>query len=249
MPERARDLDEFERLLDTQLGAAAERRYGSRPPSRARARLLLVVAAAAVALIVPVSLILPPSKRPVGAEPFVIRYHADSVTVSVTDAAIDPVEAERQLEKLNVDAVLEFVPTNPSLVGQLVAVGAVTDEIEYEQRDGRIESFTVPSDYTGWLRISLGRPAQPGERYEAHGPHERCLEFVGKAVSDVDDEAEALADKVEWELYNDEGTPMEKRGDPPSTGVVDELLPVSPEEVTVVVTPSGRVFGAAGHEC
>lgn len=242
MPERARDLNDFERVLGEQLAEAARRRY-SEPRRPKHPRLLVAAAAVIAATALPVALIATSGGNPAGAAPFEFIYDDNSVTVTVAEAVIDADEAVDQLEQLpGVDADIRYAPASPTLVNQLVAIQATPRPLRVDTVAGRIVSFTVPTNYSGDLLLALGRPAEAGERYEAVGPHEECDRFVGADITDVEDDLAALAHRIRWEVLDADGHLLGT--DPPSAGVVTDLVPVSDDELIVVISPGGDIFAS-----
>lgn len=179
----------FERALRDELMAAARRPPRKRLP---RTALAAIAAVAAITLVIGVSVTGDPT--PAGADVEVTR--ADGrVIVRLTDQANRPEEIQAALEPEGLDIRVAGAPVGPSNVGRFVgqiATAADLVDLEHIRVDGvTFMGFSLPEGWDGTLTLLVGRPAAPGETYEAasnaFAPGEplACTDTLGDPLRDV----------------------------------------------------------------
>ncbi|HEY7875883.1 MAG TPA: hypothetical protein VIG64_12260 [Actinomycetota bacterium] len=157
--------------------AAAARSAVNAPRPRATGwatYLRLRLAAAAIAGVL-LALIVPLASDDPLRGALAIREHGDTIVVSVRDAAADPDAMTNDLRAAGLPANVEVVPVSPSLEGAWVDI--VNDNLGGGYNDPRISDvfrqitkrpaeLELPADFSTAFTLVVGRPAQPGERYQ-----------------------------------------------------------------------------------
>ena len=88
--------------------------------------------------------------------------------IRITELAEGTARIEQELRQLGLHVTFDFMPVSPSLEGTLVASAGGDGREQFEALTGITGStpvVRVPVGYTSNLRLSIGRPAQPGEDY------------------------------------------------------------------------------------
>lgn len=182
------DLEQFKSELGVQLIAAALRRSNGSLPQRApRGRRMVPVAAAAVVLFAASALA--PFLRPgsADAETFEITASDQFIRLEIVDLIADPKLAEEQLlREAGIESVFVQVPTDAELVGRIVGMGTTgTLEPVISSDEGDfISAIELPAHPDGLLTVMYGRPAEPGESYEANVTHGLCRDLFGQTLDD-----------------------------------------------------------------
>ncbi|NJP90945.1 hypothetical protein HCN51_16005 [Nonomuraea sp. FMUSA5-5] len=129
--------------------------------------------------------------------------------ITVKDLMAEPEVYQRELRARGLDITLDLVPTSASMVGRLIVINDM-DRLRAGQMvpaegpittidsPGPCEQFAgcpigvkVPVGFDKKAEITLGRRAQPGERYKMPpgialpGEPLHCVAFVNKSVTEV----------------------------------------------------------------
>ena len=185
------DLERFKEQLGNELLAAARRKGDAAPINYAPSRRKLVPAAAAAAcLLVFVAFALVPFFRPtsVDAETFEITTSDQVTHLEIVDLITDPEVSEQQLRReVGIESDFIALPTDAELVGHIVAIGttsSIQPDMDGDER-GFISSIELPAHPDGLLTVMYGRPAEPGESYEANVTHGLCRDLFGQTLDDA----------------------------------------------------------------
>ena len=164
------DEREFTEALRQQLVTAAERRHDipTAQPRRAR-RVWSAGIAAAAALTVVVGFGIWSDEQPVAAD-VRVSLDDDHLTLQLHGHDVRADEIVQAARAAGLDVSVSEVPVGPSNVGRLVRAQAseLPPVLELIGPDGAtFLGFRLPRGWNGTLRLTLGRAAQPGERYVA----------------------------------------------------------------------------------
>ncbi len=180
------DLEQFKNELGDQLVLAARRR-NEKAASSPLPRRPRVVPIAATALVLVLGSALSSFFRSdtANAEVFEITSSDRLIRLEIVDLIGDTDASEEQLRReVGLESDFIAVPTDPALVGRIVALGTTGSVLSNARpgADGYISAIELPSALGGSLTISFGRSALAGERYEATTTHPRCAEFFGQTL-------------------------------------------------------------------
>lgn len=191
-------------VVDAQAAKAAGRRVDAVTRLAAAA---VVVAVAVVAFVV-----VSPSPAHAGVD---VTRIGDDLVIRLTDLETHPDEIVDAAREAGLDVVVDQVPVGPSNVGRFVGDtqrGDYPEELRSVDSDGAstFVGFRIPHDYSGELRLRLGRPAEVGEEWvvssQAVAPGEllACSDVVGRSLAEV---VPALPEGVNVQiLVIDDGT-------------------------------------------
>ena len=164
------DEQEFTEVLRQQLVEAAERRNDeSTAPVRRRsaARWPLGLVAAAVLALVVVGVGVFRDDRSVAAD-VRVSLDGDHLTLQLSGHDVSGQEIVEAARAAGLDVTVSEVPVGSSNVGRLVRSEAseLPPLLELIGPDGSsFLGFRLPRDWPGTLHLTLGRAAQPGERF------------------------------------------------------------------------------------
>ena len=247
------DEREFTEALRQQLVVAAARRLdepdgaaGRGTARRPVPRWSVTLVAAAVLALVVVGVGVFRDDQPVAAD-VRVSLDGDHLTLQLTGSDVQADEIVDSARAAGLDVSVAEAPVGTSNVGRLVRAEAseLPPVLEVLGPDGStFLGFRIPRDWQGTLRLTLGRPAAPGERFvvtsDAQVPGEplACRELVGEGVARVADELRAEGYEVRVFAL-------------PSPGEITDLSPyrdwkvakieaVGPEELWVNATSDGE---------
>jgi hypothetical protein len=185
-------------LRDRVTAFEPERRRRWRRPLTLAALTTAVASAALLAVVVA-----PPPQ----AGALEISRSGDDYVVEVKDVYADPEKYRQEFRDRGIDLGLSIEPVSPSMVGGIVRIHLegkergwdLNQQVDFtegekcQNRSGTcLLSFRVPSGYRGGVRtLAIGRPAQPGERYETtgwmgdRGEILECVPFLDMTVAQV----------------------------------------------------------------
>ncbi|MGC5014913.1 hypothetical protein ACLQ2R_29455 [Streptosporangium sp. DT93] len=179
--------------------APARRRFA---PSPRRALLgVASTAALAGALVVGPSLFTT-SEQVYASQAVTIDREGDRYDFYITDGDPDPAELEKAFRKVGLDNVtVKLIPVSPQQRSPVVgadlgeagpgAKASFTVSDCAERVEGCVTAFRVTADLKGPVRLHLGRPAKPGERYaypaDASWPGEALagVELQGRSAGEA----------------------------------------------------------------
>ena len=246
------DEREFTEALRQQLVVAAERQTDQpdgvavrRSPRRPVPRWSVGLVAAAVLALVVVGVGMFRSEQPVAAD-VRVSFDGDDLTLQLSGRDVRADEIVDAARAAGLDVSVAEAPVGPSNVGRLVRAEAseLPPVLQVIGPEGStFLGFRIPRDWQGTLHVTLGRAAEPGERYvvtsDAQLPGEplACRELVGEGVARVADELRAEGYTVRTFAL-------------PSPGEVTDLSPyrdwtvakieaIGPEELWVDATSDG----------
>ncbi len=195
---------------------AAENAIRHRRPTVRIAAAGLATAGLAGVMVVGVPGSEPSSSIPFTAQPALAEVMVDRdgerVTLTFGELWADPRNVAAALAEAGVTGKVTFVPSSPSLVGRLVALGesrAAAGQISMEYDDGDavsndIVSLSFPASLTDDIQVVIGRRAVDGELYtssaaDATAPDEalHCVTVYG-SVRDVLPALQASGVKLHW---------------------------------------------------
>jgi hypothetical protein len=213
--------------LRAELVRAARDEQARRRPRR---RLALAAGAAAlVAALAALGLLVDRS----GSSALAITHDEDGIVVRIADANASPEELARELRAAGIQAQVRAVPVSPSVVGKWVDI----DGVGKHEEIAHSVDFRLPAGFKGRLRLEVGRPARPGERYAlvqgAFRPGEplRCKGIEGMAPAEAETAIRRLGYGVVWQLVTTYQPP-------------DRNLPKGPFERPVRERPQGVIVDA-----
>jgi hypothetical protein len=202
---------------------------------RRTARRALVLAAALTAVLVGGTLVPLSGGEGGGLRPaLAIEGEAETVRIRLLGASAHPDAVQKELAEAGIASEVEAIPASPSLVGTWVSVESSGN---VEVADDGILVLRRP---VGTLRLTYGRPADPGEPYHvttsAFAPGEalHCVELLGMPADEV---ARVLAErglKVSWRQHlaaDSSGVGETLVADEPPPGVVVDVSPHTADEV------------------
>jgi hypothetical protein len=231
-----------------------------RHPARRR-RLAFVAGAATLATFVAV--LVPALTTDPLRGALAIERHGDVIHVKVKDAAADSEAMTNDLRASGIDAEVVTVPAVPNEVGRWVgseydireAVGVFSHsqggiEPISDQAAKHVEVLKIPTDFSTFIRLQVGRPAEPRENYvDGGGQNELveggaldCLGLDGMSPPQARD---ALA-RYDYELIwaYGEGTHSE----PPVTGKIYWAFFRAPAVLNLVVDLNGQASLQEGND-
>ena len=240
-------------LLPMLARAAAEARPSPEPvaafPSARIRRGIVVAAAAALALVVVVPMLSDDPLR--GA--LAVERHGDMVHVSVEDASADPEAMTNELRALGLPANVEVVAVSPSLEGTWVDI--VNDNLSAGYNDPRISDvfqqitnrpsvLKIPDDFSTPFTLVVGRPAEPGERYNIALEHDvddafHCLGLEGMTPDEAEAALTSNGYEVVWYYEHSDMPYSEIVEDTPSDKEVVDADYLGPTTVGVHVADAG----------
>ena len=152
-------------LRDALVGAVETKLVRQRRRARTR-RVALTMAAIVAVVATVVTVTLPDDRADASLE---VAARDGLLFVRLVDFESRPNEIVAALRNAGIDAEVEAVPVGPSNVGRFV--GASTTQgrginIVHDRRFS-FSTFSVPEDFQGLLRLSLGRRAEQGEMWRA----------------------------------------------------------------------------------
>lgn len=185
---------------------------------------IAAVVAAAIAIVVPVI-----SDDPLRGA-LAIERHGDTIYASVEDAAADPEAMTNDLRAEGLPAQVEVIPVSPSLEGNWIDI--VNDNLDAGYNDPRIsEIFSqmtrrprvleIPADFSTPFTLVVGRPAEPGERYQTalaldvDGAY-HCLGLAGMTPEEAHEQLTSQGYEPVWYYEHSEMPYSEIVEDPPS---------------------------------
>lgn len=247
------DEREFTEALRQQLVEAAERRTDQSDGAPARSaprrpvpRWSVALVAAAVLAVVIVGVGTFRDEQPVAAD-VRVSLDGDHLTLQLSGRDVRADEIVDAARTAGLDVSVAEVPVGSSNVGRLVRAEAseLPPVLEVIGPDGAtFLGFRIPRDWQGTLHLTLGRPAEAGERFvvtsDAQQPGEplACRELVGEGLARVADELRAEGYTVRTFAL-------------PSPGEVTDLSPyrdwkvakveaVGPDELWINATSDGE---------
>jgi hypothetical protein len=264
-----RRLLHFEEELLTMVLDAAKTREVSVPESpptegkRSWLRRRWIAVAAATFLATAAIVLVPALSDDLLGGALAIERHGDVLRVWVKDAAADPQAMTNDLRASGIDAEVVSVPAVPNDVGRWI-------EAEYDVREatglfshskGGIEPISIqvarnvkvlriPAEFSTWIRLAVGRPAEPGEDYVEGGGQNELMENGALECLGLDEMSPSRAEKVlarfDYELIwaYDEVSHSE----PPATGRIYWAWFQSPDVLHLVVDLSGDSRLQEDHE-
>lgn len=192
-----------------------------------------------------------------------IERHGNVIHVRVKDAAADPQAMTNDLRAAGIDAEVVTVPAVPNEVGRWI-------ESEYDIREapglfshskGGVEPITnqvardvkvlqIPEDFSTWIRLKVGRPAEPGEDYVEGGGQNELLKGGALDCLGLDEltppQAEAVLARYDYELVWAYG--QGSHSEPPVTGKIYWAWFQRPDVLHLVVDLNGRSGLQKDHE-
>ncbi|RSN15310.1 hypothetical protein DMB42_00065 [Nonomuraea sp. WAC 01424] len=164
-----------------ELAARIDWRPERRPPRRrARVRLLVLapVTAALAAVVLTALSALPPGAATSYANAAIAVTQEDGEWVArIKDPLAESAKYTEAFGAVGLDVGIQLVPASPARVGDLVLVEGVRPSGDFrgglEPEGCRVGqagchlTFRVPAGFKGPVRAQLGRPAAPGEPYQA----------------------------------------------------------------------------------
>jgi hypothetical protein len=154
------------KLREALVGAVETKRVRDR--RRAVARRAVLAMAAIVAVVATIVTITLPNDRARAAIDIEVRD--DRIFVRLLDLESRPDEIVAAMRNAGIDVVVDEAPVGPSNVGRFVGYTSTERGAEVQiARDNSVSftSFSVPQDFAGVLRLSLGRTAAAGEEWRA----------------------------------------------------------------------------------
>lgn len=192
-----------------------------------------------------------------------IERHGDVIHVRVKDAAADPQAMTNDLRAFGIDAEVITVPAVPNEVGRWI-------ESEYDIREApglfshskggiapidiqvarHVRVVQIPADFSTWIRLKVGRPAEPGEDYIEGAGQNELLEDGALDCLGLDEMSPAQAQQVlaryDFELVWAYGEAS--HSEPPVTGKIYWAWFQSPDLLRLVVDLSGEAPLQKDHE-
>lgn len=175
-----------------------------------------------------------PAFGPRGASAVVEVVEGDGHTdVHFLDPTADPARVRAELDALDIDLDVTFLPSDPFSVGRLTySEGA--DGIELlgdtgSELDGGAIGIRIDDDWAGSGAIAIGRAAEPGETFmtsiplnaEREGGPLHCAGVRGMPVLEAVEVVEAEGLQVEWRTMIGGHTSTDT---PPADFVVHDVL-------------------------
>ena len=199
--------DPFQAKLRAALVGAVETKL-VRARRRTRLRRAALAMAALVAVAATVFTVALPNDRAQASIDVEVRD--GRIFVRLLDLESRPEEIVAAMRNAGIDVVLEEAPVGPSTVGRFVGgVATQSGPALKVARAGGTEAFTsfsVPQDYAGVLRLSVGRKAAPGEQWRTasdateKGEILECREIRGlTAVEAARELAGGPASTIAWQ--------------------------------------------------
>ena len=243
---------EGRRLLRQIVATPPEPRPASRMPRRVAMVAIAACLATLVAVIAPVS-----SEDPIGSA-LATEQRDGILYLRVKDAAADPEDMTRDLRAAGIDGEVVTIPVVPALVGKWI-------EAEYDSRrtpvmphngpgpepirnqvGKRVEVLQIPADFSTWIRLKVGRVAEPGEIYaENPGTDElrpdgalACLGLEAMTPPQAAEELASYGYTVTWSAGGEQGS------EPPATGTIFWAWFMGPDRVYVTVDLVGHEAAA-----
>ncbi len=177
--------------LRTSLLGAADQQFELRRRRRLRRRAAAFVAAAAIVVGAVLGLGLGRTERSASADVDVVVQGNDLI-LRLTDLETRPEEIEAAAERFGLDLRIHEVPVGPSNVGRFIqAVGDLPPDIKTLGGEQTFTGFRVPKGWSHPITVTLGRPAERGERWQAasdaRAPGEplECQPLLGRSVRSV----------------------------------------------------------------
>lgn len=144
---------------------------------------------------------------------------AADVSVRVVDGFVEvtlrgPVDSNDEildaLERHDIDAAVRSVPTGPSAVGRFISVeadgaGSPSDVEMLDPHGPAFGGFRLREGIDTGVTIGLGRPAEPGEPYEAYtnpfdqGEPLHCRGVLGQTLADAAEHVDGLTITVRFD--------------------------------------------------
>lgn len=148
-------------LRDALIGAVETKLVRQRRRARVR-RVAVAMVAVAALVAVAITITLPDDRADASIE---ISTRDGSVFVQLLDLENRPDQIVGALRNAGIDAEVEPVPVGPSNVGRFVGASSTQDKALVIISDNRFSftSFSVPENFQGILRLSLGRRAEADE--------------------------------------------------------------------------------------
>lgn len=198
--------DPFLSELRTEVAAAARRQ-----DRRRRHRTGGLAAAAVVLALLASGLLLLDGSTDADARVEVVEIDGE-LRVRITDIEARPHEIETAAADAGLDLEIEPVPVGPSNVGRFVGGSAsegFPPDLRRPDGDGAtsFDGFLIPADFDGELRLSLGRPAEPGEEWAvgsnalSRGELLACQPLQDAPLSDTLAAIDALDTETEVRIY------------------------------------------------
>lgn len=199
--------DPFLAELRTEVVAAARRQ----DRRRRRHRTGGLAAAAVVIALLTSGVLLFDAASDADARVEVVEIDGE-LRVRITDIEARPHEIETAAADAGLDLEIEPVPVGPSNVGRFVgAYGSEGLPPDLRRTDGdgatSFDGFLIPAGFDGQLRLSLGRPAEPGEEWTvgsnalSRGELLACEPLQDAPLSDTLAAIDALDTQTEVRIY------------------------------------------------
>jgi hypothetical protein len=224
--------DQFPFLDDLRAGLV---RAASHERARRRRRRRLALAAAGagtlVAGLLALSLL---GDRGEGAALAITRDDR-GIVVRIADADASPEELTAELQAAGIEAQVRAVPVSPSLAGKWIDIEGFG---QHEEIAHRVD-LRLPAGFKGRLRLDVGRPARPGERYaltqSAFRPGEplHCRGIEGLAPAEAETAIRRLGYEPTWRLASTTGPPAPGDKDGAPTPLWGPVTRTRPEGVII----------------
>ena len=247
------DEREFTEALRQQLVVAAERRIdepdgatGRRAPRGPVPRWSVALMAAAALVLVVVGVGIVREEQPVAAD-VRVSVDDDHLTLQLSGRDVRADEIVDAARAAGLEVSVAEAPVGTSNVGRLVRAEAseLPPVLEVLGPDGStFVGFRIPRDWQGTLQLTLGRAAEPGERFvvtsDAQLPGEplACRELVGEGIARVADELRAEGYTVRTFALPSPGEVTDLS--PYRDWIVAKIEAVGPDELWVDATSDGE---------
>lgn len=167
--------------LEDQLVAAVARSQAQAARSARRTPFRLGAGGLVVAGLTTALVLGPPDSAPGGPlfsptaarAAVTVTTRADDLRITFGAPAADPRDVQAALDAAGVGARVTFVPSSPSLVGELVVSGGSSEAArrlrhtyrEGQEATGDVVALDIPRDVADEVEIAIGRRARPGELF------------------------------------------------------------------------------------
>jgi hypothetical protein len=240
----------FRQIVET---PPAVRQHAPAPARTIRRRPAVLVAAVAAATLIAV--LMPVATDGPSGTAIASERRDGMIYLKVTDASADPEAMTRDLRAAGIDGEVVTIPVVPSYVGRWIEAEydsrrtAVLESPITEQAGAGVEVLEIPADFSTWIRLKVGRPAEAGETYaENAGANElradgalTCLGLEDMAPPEARDLLAGYGYETSW-AYN-----QSTHADPPPTGEIYAAWFAGPTDLRMVVDVSGGAEAAAAR--
>ena len=235
------------KLREALVGAVATKRVRDRRRTVARRGVLAIAAIVAVVATV-VTITLPDDRADASID---VEVREGRVFVRLLDFESRPDEIVAAMRNTGIDVVVDEAPVGPSNVGRFVGYTSTQSGAGiHVVRAGStlaFTSFSVPEDFAGVLRLSLGRRAAVGEQWRASSDATAkdevlsCRELRGLTALEASHQLAGAPASISWHVVP--GGVLEPGAElspPYDTWRVIEVLSPSQGLVVVNLTADGQ---------